>query len=171
MDNINVILLVSRWFHIVAAIVTVGGAAYLRFALLPSAAQTLEEETHKRLREALRARWARVVHASIALLLLTGAINFVILTTPAKIDPMPYHAIFGVKFLTALLLFVIATALVGRSQAFAKVRRRNRAWLNALLVLAGVIVLLSGLLGQIRAAHQASSDRPTPAATSGGPTQ
>ena len=168
MENVNVLLLISRSLHIAAAIVTIGGAAFLRFALLPGAKQALEEEAHQRLREAVRNRWAHVVRAGIALLLVTGAINFVILAMPPKIDPMPYHAIFGLKFLAALGVFMIASALVGRSPAFVKLRRHDRTWLNGLLILAAVIVLLSGLLSQVRGVPSTAVERPGPTTTEAG---
>lgn len=165
MENMNILLWISRSLHIAAVIVTIGGAAFLRFALLPGAKQALEEEPHQRLREAVRKRWAHVVRAGIALLLVTGAINFVILAMPPKIDPIPYHPIFGVKFMAALGVFMIASALVGKSPAFAKLRRHDRTWLNVLLALAAVIILLSGLLSQVRGAHSAAVDRPEPTIT------
>lgn len=165
MEEINVLLWISRSLHIAAVIVTIGGAAFLRLALLPGANQALEEEPHQRLREAVRKRWAHVVRAGIALLLITGAINFIILAVPPKIDAIPYHPIFGVKVLAAFGVFMIASALVGKSPAFAKLRRNERTWLNVLLALAVVIVLLSGLLSQVRGAHSTAVDRPGPTTT------
>jgi hypothetical protein len=125
----------------------------MRFALLPAAKATLTDDVHERLREAIRARWARVIHASIALLLITGSINFVILALPPKIHPIPYHPIFGVKFLAALGVFFIAEALVSRGPGFASIRANRAKWLNILLALGGLIVLLSGILNQIRTAQ------------------
>jgi hypothetical protein len=152
--RVNVLLLVSRWFHLAAAIIAVGGAFYALFALMPAAKATLTDDVHERLREAIRARWARVVHACVAILFLTGAINFVILAIPPKIEPMPYHAIFGGKFLAALAVFFLAEALVSRGPGFAKIRGRRAKWLAVLLSLAALIVLLSGVLNQVRTAQR-----------------
>ena len=165
MENINILLWISRSLHIAAVIVTIGGAAFLRFALLPGAKQALEEEPHQRLREAVRKRWAHIVRAGIALLLVTGTSNFIILAVPPKIDAIPYHPIFGMKLLAAFGVFMIASALVGKSPAFAKLRRNERTWLNVLLALAAVIILLSGLLSQVRGAHSTAVDRPEPTTT------
>lgn len=165
MEDMNVLLWISRSLHIAAVIVTIGGAAFLRLALLPGANQALEEEPHQRLREAVRKRWAHVVRAGIALLLITGAINFIILAVPPKIDAIPYHPIFGMKLLAAFGVFMIASALVGKSPAFAKLRRNERTWLNVLLALAAVIVLLSGLLSQVRGTQSTAVDRPGPTTT------
>jgi hypothetical protein len=83
-------------------------------------------------------------------LLLTGGFNFLRLAMPPKISPMPYHAIFGVKLLAALAVFFIASALAGRAPGFARLRARSRWWLGMLLVLAAIIIALSGVLSQVR---------------------
>ena len=150
MDDLNVLVLISRWVHISFVIIAIGGVFFQRLALLPAAAKTLDAQQQERLREAIRARWARLVHVSIALILLTGGYNFTVLVLMAKVEPMPYHAIFGIKLLAALLIFFLASALVGKSEGFAGLRRAANRWLSVILVLAGLIVLLSGVLSQIR---------------------
>ena len=125
----------------------------MRFALLPAAKATLTYDVHERLREAVRARWAKFVHASIALLLITGSINFAILALPPKIEPMPYHAIFGVKVLAAFVVFFIASALMSQGPGFAGIRAKRAKWLSILIALGGLIVLLSGILNQVRIAQ------------------
>lgn len=156
MDEINVSVLVLRWLHIGAAIVAVGGAVFVRFALRPSVETVLDESARERLMEAIRRRWSKFVHGSVALLLLTGGANFVILAIPPKVEPVPYHWIFGVKFLAAMSVFLIASALVGKGPAFAAIRKRSASSLSLLLVLAALIVLLSGLLNQVRNTQSSS---------------
>jgi hypothetical protein len=150
MQSSDYILLITRWLHIGAAIVAIGGAFFMRVALMPAANSTLDDATHAKLREALRKRWFIVVQTCIAILLVTGGINFVMLALPPKIEPMPYHAIFGVKFLAALGVFFIASVLVGRGEGMAKMRANRARWLTVLLVLAAVIVILSGVLNRLR---------------------
>ena len=154
----DAVLLVSRWFHIAAAIIAVGGAAFTLIALIPAAKATLTDDVHERLREAIRSRWSKFVHACVAILLITGSINFVILAIPPKIEPMPYHAIFGVKLLAAFAVFFIAEALVSRSPGFAKIRQQRAKWLAILLSLAAIIVLLSGVLSQVRSSPRRTVD-------------
>lgn len=162
----DLILLVFRWLHIGSAIAAIGGAFFMRVALMPSAASTLDDDTHARLREAIRARWARVVHVSIAILLVTGGFNFVMLALPPKIEPMPYHAIFGVKLLAALAIFFIASVLVGRGEGLAAMRAQRAKWLTILLVLATLIIMLSGILNRLRTERPAAIV-PTPLQTTG----
>jgi len=145
--------LISRWIHLASAIVAVGGAVFMRFALLPAAKATLTDDVHERLRDAVRARWAKFVQAAIALLLFTGSINFAILAIPPKIKPLPYHPIFGVKLLAAFAVFFIAEALMSRGPGFANIRDNRAKWLGILIALGGLIVLLSGILNQVRIAQ------------------
>jgi uncharacterized membrane protein len=151
MEDINFALLISRWLHIGAAIVAIGGVVFLRFVLNPSAAGTLGEREDQRLREAIRVRWKRFVHICIGLLLLTGGFNFVVLAMPPKVEPFPYHMIFGCKFILALMVFFLAGALVATGPQFAKMRQNSGRWLTLLVVLAALIVGVSGVLGQLRA--------------------
>ncbi len=150
MEEINYILLVSRWLHIVAAAVAIGAFVFMRIALLPSVKQTLDDETRGKLHEAVRARWGRVVHLCVASLLVTGVINFMILAMPMESPPAAYHAIFGVKVLIAMMLFFVASALASRGAGLAKFRQRPATWLTVGVVCGLLIVLLSGALGQIR---------------------
>jgi uncharacterized membrane protein len=161
MEDLNVLLLISRWLHVSAAIVAVGGAAYARFMLLPAAIRVLDSDQRRRLVEAVRARWAPVTYSCIALLLLSGTFNFVTLAILPKVEPFPYHAIFGVKLVVALAVFLVSSVLVGRSPGLAAARRRKETWLSVVLILAGLIVLLSGALGQVRTRSGADRTGPT----------
>ena len=168
MDASPLVVLFLRWLHILAAMAAIGGAFFMRAALIPAAQESLSDDAHDKLRESLRRRWALVVHVSIVVLLLTGFTNFVMLALPPKIKPMPYHAVFGVKFLLALFVFFIASVLVGRGNGLAGMRKQRAKWLGVLLAAAAAIVLISGFLGQIRTgqAHAAThpSAIPAPAA-------
>lgn len=151
METIDLLMIASRWIHIGAAIIAIGGAVFMRVALIPSAEQVLDAEEHQRLREAVRKRWGLLVNVCIGLLLITGGANFAMLTLVREVPPMPYHAIFGVKFLAAMGVFFLSSVLVGRSAGLARMRQDARKWLGILLALGALIVLLSTILAQIRA--------------------
>lgn len=144
------LLIVLKWLHLSAAGVALGGAAFSLLALIPAAKATLADDVHDKLREAIRSRWAKFVHMCIATLFVTGSIQFALMAIPPKIKPLPYHPIFGVKFLAALGIFFIASILVGRGEGFAKVRRDRVKWIKVMLALGGLIVLLGGVLEHVR---------------------
>ena len=164
MENMDWVLLVTRWLHLASAIIAIGGAFFVRFALKPAAGEVLNDEVHKKLREAVRRRWSIVVMACITVLFLTGGFNFVMYALPPKIAAIPYHPIFGVKLLAALAVFFIASALAGRSPGFARMREQNAKWLGMLLGLAALIVLLSGVLNQVRTRSAGKTDPSPPTA-------
>lgn len=142
------ISIVSRWIHIVSAIIVVGGTVFMRQVLMPAAA-TLPDDVHDPLRERIRARWSVLLHASIALLLVTGFYNFYYNGILAKPPPGPYHGVFMLKFLLAIVVFFLAIALAGRSEAFASLRAQRGKWTGVVIALAVVIVLLSTILKSV----------------------
>lgn len=152
MDTVDVVGLISRWVHLLSVIAVVGGAIFQRFALHPALTAARPAGSNDNLVDAIRGRWARFVHASIALLLLSGGFNFYRLVLTKDVAPLPYHAIFGVKLLLALTVFFVASALVSRGRGFAGIRARRATWLSVAVVLAVLIVLISGALAQIRTA-------------------
>jgi len=132
----------SRWVHVGTAIVIVGGSIFLRFVLSPAAAK-LPEAEHLALRENVMARWKRFVHAGIALFLLSGFYNYFQAMPNHKGDGL-YHALIGTKILLALVVFTLASGLVGRSAAFAGLRKQPARWLAIIILLAAVIIGISG---------------------------
>lgn len=143
--EMSVPVIVSRWFHLAAVITAIGGTVFLRMVLHPSATSSLSPETHEALRAAVVRRWARVVHISILFIILSGTYNAIVMFPKHSGQPL-YHALFGVKVLLALALFFIATAVTGRSPAFAAIRAKGPMWMAVNIALAAVIVLLSNIL-------------------------
>jgi uncharacterized membrane protein len=142
-----VLFTTTRVLHIATAIVLVGGTFFVRFVLLPAATANLPDDVHAKLRGAITATWKKIVHLGIGLFIITGGFNYyrVIAAGIHKGDAI-YHALLGTKIILALIVFFIASAMVGRSAAFEGMRRNPRRWLMVNLLLAGVIVALSGFL-------------------------
>lgn len=115
----------SRWTHVGTAIVILGGSVFLRFVLSPAASQ-LPEAEHQALRQNVMARWKRFVHAGIALFLISGFYNYIQAMPNHKGDGL-YHALIGTKILLALVVFTLASGLVGRSALFASLRKTRLA--------------------------------------------
>ncbi len=138
--------ILMRWIHMLAAITAVGGLIFMRLALLPAVA-TLPETSRPEFHEAVRSRWARPVQLSIMFLLLSGIFNIISLENQYDLGKVPpYRLLFGIKFLLALPVFFIASLLTGRSNFGQRFRNNRKLWLNVNIVLAVIIVCLSGVL-------------------------
>jgi uncharacterized membrane protein len=149
MENLNYLDLVLRWMHILAAIAAGGGTIFARLAALPAIEETLGPDQRQSLHAAIRSRWSKVVAGSIAFLLISGLFNFFNIIQQSKDTydlPKLYHPLFGIKFLLALAVFFIASALTGRSAMAERFRRDARKWLSINVVLVVLIVLISGVL-------------------------
>ncbi|WP_010587307.1 hypothetical protein [Schlesneria paludicola] len=138
----NLIPFLSRWIHIVTAIVLVGGTIFLRFVLAPAAAQ-LSQPEHDKLRELVMNKWKKFVHGGIALFIISGFYNFIFVQVPKHRGDGLYHALIGTKILIAFAIFFIASALVGRSRSFEGMRKNAKMWQLLVVVLALVIVGIS----------------------------
>jgi uncharacterized membrane protein len=145
-------LLALRWAHIIGAVVAVGGLVFARFALLPTVSE-LDEPTRERVHEGIRRRWLPFVIGAITLLLASGLANFLLFNGLVKSQQWAegqwmrtngYHALFGIKFLLALGVFYLASALVGRGGSTRWVRNDRATWLSVTLGLALAVVMISG---------------------------
>ena len=141
MENMNAVVLLFRWLHILAATVSVGVPIYLWLVLMP-AMTSIDEESRTRLREASARRWRILVYAAIVIFLVTGLYNYLVVKrwsdfpTDAKAR---YHMLFGIKFLLALAVFFILSALAGRSAALEYFRKNAKTWVMV-SVLLGLVV-------------------------------
>lgn len=144
MELIFVVHLVARWLHILAAITAVGGTIFARSVVVP-ALDELPEAQRSSLHAAMRRRWSKVVAASIGFLLLSGFYNFAFTVVDYRV-PKWYHMVFGIKFLLALVIFMVASLLAGKTSAADKLRKNLKFWLNLNIVLAVIVVCLSGVL-------------------------
>lgn len=142
MDGMLPVDVISRWIHVGAVIVLVGGSVFLRFALLP-AAEELPDDLHQQLRGSVMKRWRKVVGIGIGLILLSGLYNYMT-AIPTHKGQGIYHALIGTKILIAFVLFFLASALSGRAEKFEPLRQNSRKWLGILLLLAAIIVGISG---------------------------
>ncbi len=145
-ENLDYLAILFRWLHILPAIAAVGGTIFMRVAYVPAVA-ALPDAERATLQAGIRQRWAKVVMASIAFLLASGFYNFITIakTLPPSVKPF-YHSMFAVKFLLAMGIFFIASAMVGRSAAFDKMRQDPRRWLTINMTLAILLVCISGVM-------------------------
>jgi hypothetical protein len=137
--------LLLRWLHVIPAVLAGGATLYAAIALVPTLGE-LPEDVRASVRERIAARWRPVVSICVALLLASGLANFLLFQSKLHHGQPVYQGLFGVKFLAALAVFFISSALVGRAPALQGMRDRMAFWvrINALLVI--LILLISGIL-------------------------
>jgi uncharacterized membrane protein len=150
-------LLLLRWAHVLAAIVAMGGLVFARFALVPALSE-IDSATRDRIHDAIRRRWLPWVIGAITVLLASGLANFLLFNGRVKAEgwadgfwmrQTSYHALFGAKFLLAMVAFYFASALVGRGEGTQWVRNDRAKWLSVTLGLTLAVVLLSGWMRQL----------------------
>ena len=154
MDPELILAVISRWAHIGTAIVLVGGTAFFRLVVVPS----LEGDSTDLIGR-IRERWKKFVHGGIALFLVSGLYNYMLMIPKHKGDKL-YHPLVGTKILLALAVFFLASALVGNKPGTQKFRDQSKKWTAIMLLLAAVIVGISGFV-KVRpysAAAQESSE-------------
>jgi uncharacterized membrane protein len=145
MDDLTPLNVFFRWMHIGTAIVVLGGSVFMRFVLMPAAA-ALPDEEHTALRQRVMGRWKKFVMIGIALFLISGFYNYLVVARPKHEGDKLYHPLIGTKILLAFAVFFLASALTGRSAAFEGIRRNNKKWLLVTIVLAAIVVAISGVL-------------------------
>ena len=144
MEISEVLPLLFRWMHIIAAIILVGGTLFMRLALAPAASAAADSETAE-LREAIRRKWAKWVMISVGLLMVSGMYNAVKKATGFDLSPT-YNVLLLVKIVLAFIAFYLSAVLSGRSNKALKFREEETKWLNILCGIMLAIVLIAGYM-------------------------
>lgn len=139
--------LVMRWTHILSAITLLGGSIFFRFVLMPAANRILDAETHERLRPAIVGRWKKFVMVLILLFLVSGFYTYIAVGVPAhKGGDGTYHMLFGIKFLLAMVVFLLVSLLTGRTGLAQKLQANAKLWMAITIVLGIAVVCLAGAM-------------------------
>lgn len=136
-----VVDLALRLLHIVPAILLAGGVFFMWLALVPALGSE-NDETRKSVLAAVRGKWAALVMATSALLLVTGLINAVRNILAYEYTTLPYHVLVTVKLVLGIAIMFITARLSGRSEGAEKFRERLPFWLtvNSALILVLIVV-------------------------------
>jgi len=163
MDPVTLLL---RWAHVLAAIVAMGALVFARFGLLPALGD-FDTATRDRIHDSIRRRWLPWVIGAITVLLASGLANFLLFNARVKAEgwadgawmrQTSYHALFGAKFLLAMVAFYFASALVGRGEGTQWVRNDRAKWLSVTLGTMLAVVLLSGWMRQLHTGPNVAVD-------------
>jgi len=133
---------VFQWIHLSAAVIGVGGMAFLLMILFPSA-RVLSPDQRDVLVKAVAGRFRWVSWAVIALLLGSGLYN-VSLVWEAPWGT--YWAFLAVKIALAGVVFLITLCMTLPLHLFDPFRARRKMWLTIALTLALVVILISAYL-------------------------
>lgn len=132
-----------QWVHLVAAVVGVGGMAFMLVILLPSARVLSEEHRNLLLKVVMgRFRWAS--WSAILLLLASGLYNIRLRAWEAPWGP--YWKWLTVKIVLAFCVFTITLLLTLPLQALDRFRSRREMWLAIALGVALAVILISAYL-------------------------
>lgn len=145
MDFSEILPLVSRWLHIIAAIILVGGTLFMRLALAPVASASADADTAE-LRESIRRKWAKWVMISTAFLLISGLYNAYLKAMGFQMSGTSYNGLLLVKIVLALAAFYLSAVLSGRSKKAIQFRESETKWLNILCGLMLAIVVIAGYM-------------------------
>ena len=138
-----------RWFHIIPAIVLVGGSIFMWLAYVPTAS-AVDEGVRDKMWAGIRKRWAMLIMASTVFLLVSGVVNFgLALNTLGEEGKGTYHMLFGIKLLLALVVFFLSSVLAGRSKLAEKFRQRERMWWSVNAITAIVLVCIAGVMKSV----------------------
>lgn len=143
--DVEWVQVVFRVAHVATAIVLVGGSVFMRFAVMPAESEMSESDRANFRGRVLRS-WGKFVHGGITVLLASGFYNYLAVTRPLHKGDGHYHMLVGIKILLAMVLFFLASALVGRSARLKGLRERARTTVTVMLILAAAIVSISGYL-------------------------
>lgn len=147
---------ILRIVHIGAAILAAGGAFFQLMALHPALA-ALSPEQRLPIREAVMDRWRKVVFICIALLLLSGLLNFMLFKLP-ELKPYPssikgmYHGLFGLKVIAALGSFHAASVLALPGAKGQRYRDNAGFWLRFLAIMLLIVILAGSALRNFKPA-------------------
>ena len=152
----DVLVVVSRWLHVMSAILAIGGAFFLRVVLPPALAQADAASRDAVLRRARRI-FKIVIHVCATLLLLSGAFNswrnFGDYTRLRE-SPALMHALWGTHMLLGLVAIGISIWLLAPKEP----SKNNRKWLTVNLVILFLAVALASTLKNVRDAATKTKD-------------
>ena len=140
MDTQFILNLISRWLHVIPAIIMVGGTLFLRLTLVPATEQGTVDAAA---REAIRKSWVKWIGICTLLLLVSGFYNAFVKATTLHLSPV-YNGLLLVKILLAFGVFFLTARLSGRSEKAVEMRKREKHWTNILCLLMLGIVVIAG---------------------------
>jgi uncharacterized membrane protein len=131
-----------QWIHLSAAVVGVGGMAFLLFALYPASNALYKEQRELVFRQVFgRFRW--ITWAVIFLLIVSGLYNVHLVWL---VPWGRYWKFLTLKIILAFVVFLIALALTLPVRSLRWFHERCGLWLTIAFTLAMIVILISAYL-------------------------
>lgn len=141
----DILQIVMRYIHIVAAIFVVGGLGFYAICLTP-AMRLLDDGFSESWSKMIQKRFVRLLWVGIAGLLVSGVYNWMKSVQTYKAMGASGNALIGTKVLLALLIFAIVWAgSIGLL--------KPKTWQKSALHLAAIVILLATILRYFRLEH------------------
>ena len=132
-----------QWIHLIAAVMAVGGMAFVLFILMPSL-RVLGDEPRAQLVKTVMGRFRWVSWGAILLLIASGLYN---IHQHAWQAPWGwYWELLTLKIFLAMVVFLISLVLTLPIPAFESFRAKRRTWLSIALSIALGVILISAYL-------------------------
>jgi len=136
-----VLIILSRWLHIIAAVLAFGGTFFMR-VILPLGLAQADAASRDAVFLRCRRVFKMVIHTCVLLLLLTGGFNTWRAWGDYRLDRPLTHALWGPHMLLGITAMVIALLLLAPKQP----PRWHRAGAMINLVILFITVLLASSL-------------------------
>jgi uncharacterized membrane protein len=132
-----------QWIHVTAAVIGIGGMAFLLVVLTPSLGD-LQPEPRARLAKQVIDRFRWVIWSAIVVMLVSGLYS--IREYYWEVPWGRSWELLTIKIVLAFLVFVIALALTLPFKVFDWVRIRRQIWLSIAVGLAVAVIFISAYL-------------------------
>jgi len=132
-----------QWIHLMAAVITLGGVAFLVLIMMP-ALGVLNAEQRAALSKAVGERFRWASWSAILLLLVSGAYNIRRYYWEEPWDRA--WTLLAAKMVLAFLLFAIVLTLTLPFERFAILRARQQKWYLVALIAGILVVVISAYL-------------------------
>ena len=137
----DMISLISRWMHILPAVVMVGGAIFTQLVLCPALDGN---DAENEVKQQIKRKWSKVIMGCALLLLLSGLYNTMVIFGADDKPGGMYHGLLALKIILAFSIFYISSMLAGKSDAALKLQEKEALWGKLNMYAAIIVVLLAG---------------------------
>ncbi|MBA61918.1 MAG: hypothetical protein CMJ76_06075 [Planctomycetaceae bacterium] len=141
MESTDYIKLLSRWAHIVPAIILVGGSIFMNLVLIPALG---ESDDAREIKNRVKRKWAKAIMISAGLIMISGFYN-AFLAYKGDLHPL-YTGAFVIKLVLVAVVFYLSSLLTGRSEEALKFQQHEVLWGKINMFAAIMVVLCAGLM-------------------------